>query len=329
MAFLTDDEIALLNIDKFIFHVVHHDSDEPVLLDRTPIGQFKSFFLDRIKETLSGNRFVFLPDSTTLAGLRAVQENGDQFVPVSKNLARDFHSRRDKRIKPGVFIFMTLAAGPRSFFSLIKYDHEQVVAYEVRQTEAILRSITTTFTQSPNALQKSALVELTADNAEIVVIDKTVRADITDFFRGFLNAKRKFTDSEMTDQVERVLLDTVRELSAELPAEITSHVHDRFVGFVAKRQAFEAPQFVAEYFGPARSEKVERTFMKILDRRGLGGEAFSFDPAAVQPVTTQRYRTIEGVSLQIREQARETVTISPVVEGFSTITIRTRKLIEQ
>jgi len=156
-----------------------------------------------------------------------------------------------------------------------------------------------------------------------------VRADITDFFKGFLGVKRKFTNTEMTEQVEHVLVDTVRACADELPPEITSHVHERFVEMVDNNAEFDAPQFVAEYFGPHGNEKVERTFTRILDRRGLAGEAFVFDAAAVKPAQIQKYQTVEGVSLQVKEQAKDTVKIDDNVDGYTTILIRTLKLIQR
>jgi hypothetical protein len=58
---------------------------------------------------------------------------------------------QDKRIKPGVLIVMALIAGTRKFFSLIKYDHEQVLAYDVADTRAILREIANSFTNAPDS----------------------------------------------------------------------------------------------------------------------------------------------------------------------------------
>ncbi|HEX6038139.1 nucleoid-associated protein [Longimicrobium sp.] len=328
MALISKEESALLDIDDFIFHVVHQGGAEPQLLDATPLGGFKEFFLERVKETLRGNRFVFLPDSATMERLRQVAHDHTAFVSVSKELAREFHTRQDKRIKPGVFIFMRLSAGARSFFSLLKYDNEQVLMYEVDQAQAILTEITRSFTKNTKALQKSALVELTADNAEIVVVDKTVRTDITDFFRNFLGVKRRFTNAEMTVQVQKAVLDTVVTHAGELPVEITSHVHERFLEIVEQRDEFDAPQFVAEYFGPHGSDAVEKSFTRILDRRGLGGEAFPFEREAALTVETQKYRTIEGVSIQIKEQAKSTVQITQD-NDMTTVTIRTRRLLPQ
>ena len=94
---LSEKEIENLSIDKFIFHVVHHHNDEPILLDETPIGDFEDFFLERAMETLQGNRFTFADGSITRTLLKQVLDDESQFVSVSKTLAQTFHAGRDKR----------------------------------------------------------------------------------------------------------------------------------------------------------------------------------------------------------------------------------------
>jgi hypothetical protein len=235
---LTAEEIAVLRIDNFIFHVVHHGPEEPILLDETPIGAFERFFLDRVKETLQGNRFEFLDGSATLVALQEATTTPGRFVDLSKALARNFHSRHDKRIKAGVLIVMRLSAGGRRFYSLIKYDHEETLAYDVvNDTRGILKEIANSFTKSAEALHKSALIELNGTGGELVVIDRTVRHDITAFFRGFLDCRRKFTPTEMTKRVETIVVTTVKAHQSDLPGEITQAVRERFYDSVQRRDA--------------------------------------------------------------------------------------------
>lgn len=329
MTLIAEEELHLLHIDNFIFHIVHQATEEPILLEETPIGEFHDFFLARIKDTLRGNRFVFLPTSSTLANLRIVSDDPNRFVEISQTMAREFHTRRDKRIKPGVFIVMRLHAGNRNFFSLIKYDHEKVVTYELRDRSAVLRSIASSFTQSPDALHKSALIELTADNAEIVVIDRTVRSEITEFFRGFLDAKRKFTNAELTGTVEKVVLQTVREHQQDLPADVVAHARERFVEVVEERDVFEAAPFVAEYFGPHGSEVVKQKFERLLNKKHIAGEVFRFDAEAVHAARTIKYKTAEGITIEVPDDAKGTMGVDLHENGSATITIETLRLTQK
>jgi hypothetical protein len=329
MSLLSKADIDKLRIDRFIFHVVQHGAEMPILLDDTPIGTFEPFFLDRVKETLSGNRFEFVKGSTTCDSLRQIEADARRFVEVSKQLATDFHSRQDKRIKPGVLILMTLRVPNRRLYSLIKFDHEEVVAYDVVKTRALLKEIANTFTKSADALHKSALIALKATGGDVVVVDRTVRADITEFFKGFLKVRRKFNTEEMTKELEAVVLATVKEHQNELPGEITRRARDRLYDLVQNRTVFDPSQFVSEYFGAHGSEELRATFDRRLERSGLEGESFRFDQKAIEKPKLRKYRTVEGVKIEFGDEARATVNIANKSDGSAVITVHTSKLIEQ
>tara|TARA_R110000824_G_scaffold276247_3_gene464781 strand:- start:90 stop:1076 length:987 start_codon:yes stop_codon:yes gene_type:complete len=322
----SDKEIGNLSIDKFIFHVVHHRTDEPILLDETPIGDFEDFFLARAMETLKGNRFLFADGSITRTLLKQVLDDEEAFVPASKTLAQAFHAGRDKRIKPGVMILMQITTGKRKLLSLLKYDHEEAVTYEITDdAKAILKSIANSFTKSPEALQKSALIEIFGDTENIVVIDKTVRHEITDFFRGFLACKRSYTDEQMTKVVEDVVVEIAKRHQDELPKEITQNVRDRYYEAVQNREKFDANDFFAEFFGSHGSADVRASFDKILVKKGMQGEVFKFDKGAVKERRPKKYRTAEGVKIEIPEQASDTFKTEST-DAVTVVTITTRRL---
>lgn len=172
---LTPEEKAALKIDNFIFHVVHHGDKAPILLDQTPVAGFETFFLERVRETLQGNRFIFKPGSQTQADLAKAAADPNVFVPMSKELATRFHALQDRRIKRGVLIVMALSTGARKLFSLIKYDHERVLTFELASSRAVLHDVLNSFTESPAALQKSALIELDGAAGSLATIDRANR----------------------------------------------------------------------------------------------------------------------------------------------------------
>ncbi len=323
---LSEDEIDNLSIDKFIFHVVHHRNDEPILLDETPIGDFEDFFLDRAMETLKGNRFTFADGSITRTLLKQVLDDEGQFVPVSKTLAQTFHAGRDKRIKPGVMILMMLVTGQRKLLSVLKYDHEEAVTYEITEdAKAILKAIANSFTKSADALQKSALIEIVDGDDNIVVVDKTVRHEITEFFRGFLACKRLFDDKQMTQAVEALVVEVVKKHQNDLPNDFTQNVRDRYYDTVQKRDQFDANEFFAEFFGAHGSAAVRASFDKGLAKKGMEGEVFKFDKGAVKKLRPQKYKTAEGVKIDVPEQASDTVKTATTAAG-TVITITTSRL---
>lgn len=323
---LSKEEIGNLSIENFIFHVVHRRDDEPILLDETPIGEFEPFFLKRAEETLRGNRFVFADGSITRTLLKKALADETEFVPVSKALAQSFHADRDGRIKPGVMILMTLVTGSRRLILVLKYDHEEAVTYDITDdAKAILKAIANSFTKSADAMQKSALIEFGDGDGDIVVVDKTVRRDITDFFRGFLVCKRQRDETQMTQVVEAVVVEVVKRHQDDLPNDITQNVRDRYYEAVQKRDDFDASEFFAEFFGLHGSSEVRASFDKGLARRGMEGEVFRFDKGAVKKQRPQKYKTAEGVKIDVPEQASDTVETTTTDKG-TVVRITTSRL---
>lgn len=330
MGFLSDHEHASLHIEKFIFHVVHHGEEEPILLDEVPLGKFEGFFLDRIKDTLKGNRFHFLDDTATFKALQRTSANPEEFVSCSKELALDFHSRQDKRIKPGVLIVMMLRAGEQRLFSLIKYDHEEVLTYRLEgSAKAILTEIRNSFTKSKDSLHKSALIRLNDDGGDVIVIDRTIRHDITEFFRGFLNVRRQYTPQEMTEIAHQAAIDTMKAHRAELPHDVTSKIRSLSYQAIQNNDTYEEKSFFDKVFGPHGTEEMRTTFSKIVKRKNLDGESFKFDKTAIKPPSQRKFRTNEGVRFQYGEDAEDTVKISENKDiGKTVITITTQQLFE-
>ena len=328
MPHLSLDDRAALEVEDFIFHVVHHGKDDPILLDSTPIGQFEEFFVGRIADTLRGNRYVFDEGSATLASLLKMRDSVGAFVEASKDLARAFH-KNDGRFLRGILIVTTLRSGTRRFVSLIKYDHEPMVAFDVVDRTAALRAVVTGLTESPKAIQKSALVELVGDGGTLVVLDRGKRTGITDFFRDFLGVDRVHDETEMTDLIARALLRTVKENAAALPTEITANVKRRLVEVAERRGDFEADDFFVDFFGAHGSDAVRESYAQALEAVGLTGEAFTFDRAALPREVTSRYRTQEGVNIVVPPGAQGTVDIVDDPEGGRVITIRTAHVFEK
>ncbi len=328
MPLLTDAERGDLRVESFIFHVVHHGAEEPVLFDQTPIGEFEPFFIGRVVETLRGNRFVFEDGSEALRELRTAEAGPDAFVAASKELARQFH-KDDGRFRRGILMVTTLVTGARKFYSLIKYDHERVVAFDVVDANAALRAVVTGLTESPKALQKSALIELDDDGGRLVVLDRSKRTGITDFFRDFLGVRRLHGEAELTNAVTRTLVRTVRDHAADLPTEITAQVKQRLVRIADGRPDFDADQFFGDYFGVHGTEAVRTTFDRHLVGQGFDGEGFTFDRASLPNDGPRKYRTKEGVNIVVPEAARDTVSIDPQPDGSTLVTIRTGHVTER
>ncbi|MEO9887672.1 MAG: nucleoid-associated protein [Balneola sp.] len=331
MAFITEEQNREMQIERFIFHVVHHGEEEPILLDETPIGIFHNFFIGRVREVLKGNRFLFVPESSTERKIRSVDDNLGNFVEASKNLARDFHRFGDSRVKPGVLIFMVINAADEKLYSLIKYDHEEVLTYRVEDDRrAILESVTNSLTKSTKSLHKSGLIRLDDETGgNLIVVDRKVTKDISDFFKGFLNVRRKYDSSDMTKRIQDLTIKTAQDHKVDLPNEITRRIRQRAYDTICQLDAFNSEQFFDMVFGAHGSEEIRSTFNSYLEKNDLDGEMFEFDNDAVEKPKNRKFKTSEGVKIEYSETADETVVIEPdEVQNKTRITITTNKLLE-
>lgn len=327
MATLTNDEVEALKIENFIFHVVHHGADDPVLFDDTPLATFEQFFIDRIKETLKGNKFLFREQSQVKEKLESWEKGEHTFVDISKNLARQFHRVGDKRMKAGVLIVIGLKTNERKLYSLIKYDSEKVVTFTCEGAKAILQAVTNNFTEAPKALQKSALIDLKSDEAEVVIIDRMSRSGISDFYKKFLGVERLRNPKEMTGDLVKVVRKTVKAHAESLPRAIISKVSERIVEIALARKEYEADGFFNDFFGVNASEAIRQTFDKELDNLKLTGEAFEYDEDELPKSEDKKYMTFEGIRIIMPAKAEGTLDVKHT-DDETVVTIRTSRLQE-
>jgi hypothetical protein len=322
-------EALNIKIEKFIFHVVHNGKSAPTLMDDTPSGDFEGFFVNRIREIINGNRFNFQEESAFLNSLRTIDADPLIFVEESKKLARTFHAGPDRRIKPGVMVLIYADIDGVKKYIVIKYDHEEVITYtEKTAGHVILSEISNTFVKSGQALQKSAVINLADIVAGAIIIDKSERNDITDFFKGFLDVKRFYTAATLTEKAADCFMNTIRDHTAILPGDFTSQASINFYEYVQNTDNFNPGQAAKDLFGTHFTDEIGRTFDRKLTKADISGEEFAFDKRVIKKPRKKKFRTQEGVIIQYDDIAKNTVKIETVGEK-TRITILTSKLIEQ
>lgn len=314
-------------IEDFIFHVVHHGEEKPVLMDETPLGKYDVFFKRRIAEILSGNKFEFQSTSPFLSKIKAIQSRPGKFVEISKDLAIDFHSRGDQRVKPGVMILIRAKINSTKQIILIKYDHEEVIYYKKKGNKAVLDEITNTFSKSKEALQKAAVIPVAGSISDIIIVDKSERQEITTFFKNFLGVKRKFNNSQLTQKIKECYLNTVKAHKSTLPTEYTSKVGNTFYHVIQNNNEFDPTTFSQLIFGQYYTEELANSFLLELKKVGIEGEIFDYDKNIPQP-KQKKYKTAEGVAIQFPQEANDSVQISHT-DNMTKITITTSKLVEE
>lgn len=314
-------------IEDFIFHVVHHGEEEPVLMDETPLGKYDVFFKRRIAEILNGNKFEFQSTSAFLAKVKTIQSRPSRFIETSKDLAIDFHSRGDQRVKPGVMILIRAKINSIKQIILIKYDHEEVIYYKKQGTKAVLAEISNTFSKSKEALQKAAVIPVSGDISDVIIIDKSERHEITTFFKNFLGVKRKFDNLQLTQKIKDCYLSTVKEYKNSLPTEYTSKVANSFYQVIQNNKEFDPATFPQIIFGQHYTEELGNSFLRELTKIGIEGEIFEYDKNIPRP-KQKKFKTAEGVAIQFPQEANDSVQISHL-DNMTKITITTSKLVEE
>lgn len=321
-----------LVIDKFIFHVIHQKDKAATLLKETPIGDFHDFFVERVCDTLKGNRFVFEDGSQTKAILSMIGKSGYEFLEGSKQLAINFHALHNDNIKPGVFILMQLSHDDEKIFSIIKYDHERVLTYKYIESEgkALLEEVVNSFTKSKQALHKSAIIRIDKDMNEVVVVDRTVGYDITKFFKGFLNVVRKYTNIEMTKELYDAIIETNKVHKDMLPKEITTNIRSLALNALNATDIYEnSDDIVTKVFGASANDNVKKTFSNILKKKDIDGESFKPDTSKLPRPKKLKVKTEEGVLIEYSESNSTLVKFDkPSEDGFYTISVKTKKYCE-
>ncbi|MCJ2050262.1 nucleoid-associated protein [Methylobacterium sp. J-070] len=299
-----------------IFHVVGKSLEEPILLDEISPPQHQDFFLERVKSSLRGNLFAFRERSATEALLREIASGERNFTECTQALALDFQSRHKKTMSVGVFFIFELAAGDGvTIYALIKYDNEDVVRYVLEEGGSSvprLERFQESFVRKPEAMQKIALVRLDdGAGGRIMVRDRSNTAHISDYFEGFLQARRVNDAADMSEKLAAALKDTLKANRDSLPEEIQRSGVNRIYEVLRQGPLFDpgdCEPLVTACFGvQPENSKVRRDLDRNLRNRGVSEETFDVSPERIQKPRRHRMETVEGVQVTYDEDNRPAI----------------------
>ena len=207
-------------------------------------------------------------------------------------------------------ILMELTAEEKTMYAIVKYEHDQVLRYHAKGAQVVLENVTDTFTRSPDAMQKAALIDMSEENPMVMVLDRNVRGGISGFFQGFLNVRRKKSEREMT----KTLLDVVKSTSSkhldELPRDFSKEAQARTDEFLQSRDQFDDEEFFTQVFGSHANDSIRSTYKHRLEEEDLANEQFYLDKEAAAKSTKRKIKTAEGVTIYYGEKAGSTIKVS-------------------
>ena len=329
MAFLTDDQLSGLQIERMIFHVIGPDEAKFILLEEIEPGPHTDFFLDRVRSTHTGILFNFIPASALLNSLQAVQADLNAFAEQSKNLARLFQIGHDKSTSPGVFMLFVLRLGEERLFALLKYDHETVLSYTIESTEqgqkASIAAMQDTFVKAPEALQKSAIVRLTAAGGELCVRDRSAPSKVTQYFQQFLGATRRFEAPQLTAKLVVIAKKVAKQNEAILSPDVLKNLNQRIYEAIQSSEGYGPDShdiFMASVYGAlSEDSKVRTDFDRELKRERIDGESFEFDKASVSRPSKKQIVTQEGIQIIWDREYDANIQREQIAGGRTRITI--------
>lgn len=321
MSFLTEAEKNALTIERMIFHVVGKSLDDAILLDEIAPPQHADFFLERVKSALTGNLFEFREHSNTERIVRSIEDDPKNFTFLTQQLAADFQTRHVATTSMGVFFVFVLSAGlGKTIYALIKYDNEDVVRYVIEEGDGnqvpTLERFQESFVRKAEAMQKIALVRLADEGGRIMVRDRSKPAHISDYFEGFLSARRVNSPDEMSEKLLEAFKQTFKDHRLTLPEDVqrsgVNRIYDvmRQGGHRYDPEDFE-PLLTAVFGQVAEDSPVRRTLNKKLKEQGVAEEIFDINPERIQKPRRRVIETSEGTTVTYDEGHRPEIRPRP------------------
>lgn len=327
MSLLTADELSALRIERVVLHQVGpRDSDFKIFDGEVDPGDLETFFIERLLVANKGSRYEFEGTSEVLSALRAVEVDGTALIERGAMLATHFNEQHRGNTNSGTFAIFVLACEMRRLYAVIKFDHRPTVDVDDSAARAQLRLLKKTIVESPDAMQKSAIIGLTAAGGELAVRDRRGPGSIPAYFLRFLGVKRRFTESELTKKLAAVVKNVAAENEENLSPAFLVNLPTRIYHTVQNLETFDSASddVVTAVFGAQVPDSpIRAAFAAQLREAGIEDEHFELDKAAIPRPTRDRLVTVEGIEINYGETMRDRVSEIPLGNGEIEIRIRT------
>ncbi len=325
-----------IQIEKFIYHVIRKESENPSYYDEVGLDkEQKKFFEDRIKEACDGTQFIFTdPDNNTCKAdcYSLLLDIKNKFLPISRELTKRFFDAHNRSMNDGVFIVTVISVlisnQRKDLLSFLKVDYSTV--YQQKITESAgkkiiyLERIMDSLADNKEALQKWAIIDPSELFAwDVIASQRRSPKDrqdtnkaISDYFRDFLQVGVRETASALTKRAVSETNKWIRSLH-DLPADIIRGDYKaRAISYFEDTDKFDTKKFIDRVLGPYGSDDMsqeERNQREELRQKhkvlleghlaevGIAGQTFESKPASIPNKSkTNKWTTNTGVTISFK-----------------------------
>jgi len=311
----TPEELEIIQINHFIFHLISSEAEEAILLDEVSLTEEQAgFFKDRIREAnrrVGEYEFIREEGFDVHEDLQAIlaDMDGTEFVEISKRLANQFQQLHNGKTKDGVLITARIElpnAGLHLVF-LMKMDQHETYQFTIHETEegkqASLELLQNTLTDASDAVQKIALIEPMTDRAwDVLAYDKYAKGgQVGQFFQEFLGMQTRSLDVFYTRDLMKATKQVAKDLS--LDERESQTIKEASMEYLQEAEVYEQSSFLdhlTQSF-PQESRQVEVRAATTQNLGNMGMIDLSFEPRPDQLPSSSRYSTIttsEGVQIR-------------------------------
>lgn len=306
---LTLTEKESIKIEKFIFHIIIENEEEPHYLDEVVISdEQKEFFRQRLIAVSQGNQLLFNNkeiNGTYLLAKSIIDDIESNFHIASRKLTADFKSRHNKNTSNGVFITALISIeNKRKLIFLVKLDHKKVYEYKLKGTKALLAEIKNTFIEDRSAIQKVALID-TSDHYiwDSLAYDRAKPGGLTEYFKSFLGVRFRDTPSKWTvDAITHANHWATLNRNIIDPNQEPSIYKNRAITYLLSTSLFSTDDYINNVIMDEdnnRRDNLKKSFQDFIIEKGLAGQSFTPNKGSVTiKIKKNTVLTNEGVKIE-------------------------------
>lgn len=355
---LTQVQKESIEIEKFIFHIIVVDNEEPTYLDTVELSDAqKIFFKIRISEVAEGTQYNFVDkEHNTLSTLCSnLLETEQLFIDKSKTICNDFKSHHRSSMTDGAFIIATFSMlyiddSRIQLIALLKMDQKKVLEYELEDTDegriAKMREIADSFIESKDAVQKVAIIDISNTFAWDILAKERKKAEgIAEYFKSFLNAQMRDTSSSLTKKAvsevtkwTKLNVASVKEVSEfKDKSDLASYFKSRAINFMHANEgvSFNSDNFINHLFSAegldessSKVNEIKQNLKAHLTTTGIYGQVFLPKPNSIpKKISRTKKKTQEGVLIEWQGTPEDNgITIRTLANQRQEVTIITSVL---